>query len=57
MRRHRSLAAIVIFMGIIGLATLARNPHFATIRSVDALQLLASGMCFGVGITILLHRN
>jgi hypothetical protein len=57
MRRRRSLAAIVILVGIIGLGALARNPHFETIRAVDALQLLASGMCFGVGLTTLLRRD
>lgn len=55
--RRRPLAAIVILMGIIGLAALTRNPNFQNIRTVDVLQLLGSGMCFGVGLTILLRRD
>jgi drug/metabolite transporter (DMT)-like permease len=55
--RRRPLAAIVIVMGVIGLAAVTMSPHFQSIHTVDALQLLGSGMCFGVGLTILLRRE
>jgi hypothetical protein len=42
--------AVPIIMGAIGIATVARSPEFAAIRCVDAVQLIASGMCFGVSL-------
>lgn len=53
MRSRRSAAAVLIFIGVFGLTIVTRNPRFAAFHAVDVLQLLASGACFGVGITIL----
>ncbi len=53
--RSRPRAAVVlIVIGFIGLFMLTRNDRFAAFRAVDVLQLLASGMCFGVALAILL---
>jgi hypothetical protein len=54
LRRH---AIIVIMLGLIGFSALARRPRFQEIHNVDILQLLGSGACFGVGLTLLLTRN
>jgi len=54
LRRH---AVIVIMIGLIGFSTLARRPRFQDIHNVDILQLLASGACFGIGLTLLLSRR
>lgn len=39
-----------LFIGLIGLFNLMQRPRFAAIHTVDVLQLLASGMCFGVAL-------
>jgi hypothetical protein len=53
MLKRRSIlasAAIVVFVGLIGLFNLMGRPRFASYHTVDVIQLLASGMCFGVGL-------
>ncbi|MGD0347937.1 MAG: hypothetical protein ABSA85_14340 [Terracidiphilus sp.] len=57
MFQRRSLISAVIVPLIVGLAGLARlmsQPRFAAIRSVDAVQLTGSGMCFGVALFALI---
>ena len=56
MRRNRRVGVAALFVGLIGFMTLTRNPRFETFHTVDVLQLLASGMCFGVGLMALLGR-
>lgn len=53
MKSRRRLAIVPILIGIIGLMPLMRNSRFAAYHTVDVLQLLASGACFGVGFTLL----
>jgi hypothetical protein len=53
MKSHRSRGAVVILFGAIALAALTRSPRFGTLHAVDVLQLLASGVCFGIGITLI----
>ena len=52
----RKTGAIVLIIGLIGLTTITRNPRFETFHAVDVLQLLASGMCFGVALMAFLGR-
>jgi len=54
--RSRSMAFVPFFVGLIGFMTLTRNPRFAAFHAVDVVQLLASGMCFGVALTAALGR-
>ena len=46
----------LFLVGTIGLATLTLRPSFAGIRTVDFVQILASGMCFGVGLLALVQK-
>ena len=48
--RSKKAFFIPLFIGLIGLAALLRNPRFESIRAVDALRLLGSGACFGVAL-------
>jgi hypothetical protein len=48
-----SAVAVPLSIGLIGLANVMHHPRFESIRSVDVLQLLASGMCFGVALAFL----
>lgn len=42
-----------IVIGVIGLSTLMSRPRFTAFHAVDVLQLIASGMCFGVALASL----
>jgi ABC-type nickel/cobalt efflux system permease component RcnA len=47
-RRRRIVVAAVV--GILGLFNVLRLPRFETYHTVDVLQLVAAGMCFGVAL-------
>lgn len=48
-----SAIAVPLIIGLIGLMNLMRQPQFASFRNVDVVQLLGSGMCFGVALVAL----
>ena len=45
-----SAVAIPVIIGSIGLTNLMRQPRFESFHTVDVLQLLASGICYGVAL-------
>ncbi len=45
---------VPVLVGTIGMVTLSRNPRFEMFHAVDVLQLLASGMCYGVALMALI---
>ena len=49
-----SAVLVPLVVGIIGLMNLMQRPRFAGFHNVDVLQLLASGMCFGVALSAIL---
>ncbi len=54
-RKALSSAVFVpLLVGFIGLWNLMQRPRFAGIHTVDVLQLIASGMCFGVALSAIL---
>jgi hypothetical protein len=53
MKQGRALGVFVVvpvIIGAVGIITVARSPEFSAFRSVDVVQLIASGMCFGVSL-------
>jgi hypothetical protein len=42
---------IPLLLGLIGLFNVTRSPRFESYLTVDVVQLLASGACFGAAIT------
>ena len=57
MFRRRSLASAVLvplMAGLAGLFHLMNQPRFGAIRTVDVVQLMGSGMCFGVALSALI---
>lgn len=53
MPQPRRLVASVLFpitLGLIGYIQLAHRARYASFHNVDVLQLLASGICFGVAL-------
>ncbi len=52
--KNRTLYSIImapLLVGLIGLLNLMQRPRFASIHTVDVLQLIVSGMCFGVALS------
>ncbi|HWG38536.1 MAG TPA: hypothetical protein VN690_12540 [Terriglobales bacterium] len=47
---YRSSVMVPLIIGIIGLTPFIRSARFQQFHAVDVLQLLASGMCFGVAL-------
>jgi ABC-type nickel/cobalt efflux system permease component RcnA len=41
---------VALLIGLAGIFNVARGPRFNAFRSVDVLQLVAAGMCFGVAL-------
>jgi formate/nitrite transporter FocA (FNT family) len=56
-RNKRIVPAIIapFIIGMIGLLTLMRQPRFESFHTVDVLQLLASGACFGAALAALIY--
>lgn len=49
-KRFAATFLIPVVIGFIGFYQLTQRPRFSAIQTVDVVQLLASGMCFGVGV-------
>jgi hypothetical protein len=43
-------AFVPLIVGLIGLFNVVRQPRFEAIHTVDFVQMVASGMCFGVAL-------
>ena len=56
MSSRRPLASILVLVivGLIGVFSLTERPRFQGYHTVDVVQLVASGMCFGVALARLL---
>jgi len=56
MSDRRRLVRIFVILAVFGLGSLVGmlgKPSFETIRPVDAVQLIGTGMCFGAAIVAL----
>jgi len=49
-----SSVVVPVFIGLIGLSNIVSKPRFETFHTVDVVQLIASGMCFGVALVALI---
>lgn len=51
-RRHRPVAvlSIVLFTGLLGLFRVIESPRFEVYRTLDVIQLVASGASFGAAL-------
>jgi hypothetical protein len=52
-RRFGRMFFILAAVGLVGLARVTSSPGFETMRAVDVVQLIGTGMCFGAGIMAL----
>ncbi len=48
-----SVAVVVALIGLIGLLTASQRPSFEAVPAVLVLQLIASGMCFGAALGVI----
>jgi hypothetical protein len=44
---------VLIMIGSIGFLNLTERPRFELFHTVDVVQLLATGMCYGVALAML----
>ncbi len=56
-RRNLPSIVILIVVGFIGVFALMQRPRFQAFHTVDVLQLIASGMCFGVALARIFMRR
>ena len=52
-RQPWSAILLALIVGSVGLSTVMQRPRFALIHTVDVVQLLGSGACFGVALAAL----
>ena len=52
-RRFGRICFILMAFGLLSLARVTDRPSFETMRAVDVVQLIGTGMCFGAGIMAL----
>jgi hypothetical protein len=45
---------VLVTVGLIGLYNVTSKPRFETFHTVDVLQLIVTGMCFGVALGMLI---
>jgi hypothetical protein len=51
----RTQPVILLVFGFIALMNVARNPRFEAFHTVDVLGLVASSLCFGVALALILR--
>ena len=52
-RRFVRIFVILVVFGLGSLVSMLGKPSFGTIRTVDVVQLIGTGMCFGAAIVAL----
>lgn len=58
-RRRKARIVVGLFVLLAGLPPFIKamgNPRVATLHGSDVMQLLASGLCFGFGLALLISR-
>ncbi len=57
MRRRLTVFLFLSMFGLFGLLRKIGNPRLAMLHGSDVVQLIASGLCFGVGAGVLLGKR
>jgi hypothetical protein len=52
----RRSAPVYFVLGLFAFGNASRNPRFASFHAVDVVQLLVSGICFGLALALLITR-
>jgi hypothetical protein len=57
MRKRKVIAGVFLLMfGLLGVFRMLSNPRVQALHGSDVLALMAPGLCFGVGLPLLLGR-
>ena len=54
-RKRIPIFVVPLLFGVLSLANIVGNPRYATIRPVDVVQLMASGMLLGAALVLLVQ--
>ena len=54
-RRRLAMAVFPAVIGLLSLLTVIGRPRFQMYRTVDVLELVASGLCFGIAFIALVQ--
>lgn len=57
MRRRLTVFLSLLMLGLFGLLRMIGNPRLAMLHGSDFVQLIASGLCFGVGFGVLFGKR
>ena len=52
-----STAFVAFLIGLVGLSTMIASHRLDHIRAVDTVQLIATGMCFGIAIVVAVRSH
>ncbi len=53
-RRLLAPAFALVAIGAVGLMNVVERPQFEMVRTVDVVQLIGTGMCFGAALFLLM---
>jgi hypothetical protein len=52
-RRLIPMLFILVVIGLVNFYSVAKKPRFETFQTIDVVQLIVTGMCFGVALGLL----
>lgn len=52
-RRLIPMVVIPVVLGLVNFYTVAQKPRFETFQTIDVVQLIVTGMCFGAALGLL----
>ena len=52
-RRLIPMFVILVFIGLVNFYSVANKPRFETFQTIDVVQFIVTGMCFGVALGLL----
>ena len=52
-RRLIPMFFIPVFIGLVNFNSVAKKPRFETFQTIDVVQLIVTGMCFGAALGLL----
>jgi hypothetical protein len=53
-RKRPALAIVLVIVGIAGIVDLIERPRMQTLRAIDAVQFVASLVCLGIALALLI---
>jgi len=57
MQRKKASILLLILLASVGISRVLASPNAQAIHNVDLLQLVASGLCLGVALSLILRKS